>query len=148
RHSLELARRGFRKVLGLDRSRYLVSLARRRARQAGLDVRFKEGDARKFSVPESSIDCVVVMGNSFGYFEREEDDCEVLAAIKRALRSSGRLVLDLMDGDYMRQNFERRSWEWIDENQFVCRERSLSADRARMISREVVVHAEKGVIAD
>ncbi|MGH8595487.1 MAG: D-alanine--D-alanine ligase family protein, partial [Gammaproteobacteria bacterium] len=41
-----------------------------------------------------------------------------------------------------------RSWEWIDENQFVCRERSLSADQARMISREVVVHADKGVIAD
>ncbi|MBI2803042.1 MAG: methyltransferase domain-containing protein [Gammaproteobacteria bacterium] len=148
RHSLELARRGFKKVLGIDRSRYLVSLARRRARNAGFDVRFKEGDARKFSVPESSFDCVAVMGNSFGYFDREEDDLDVLSSVKRALRSAGKLVLDLMDGDWMRQNFERRSWEWIDDNQFVCRERSLSADRARMISREVVVHAEKGVIAD
>ena len=148
RHSLELARRGFKKVLGIDRSRYLVSLARRRARGAGFDVRFKEGDARKFSVPESSFDCVVIMGNSFGYFDREEDDLDVLSSVKRALRSAGKLVLDLMDGDWMRQNFERRSWEWIDDNQFVCRERSLSADRARMISREVVVHAEKGVIAD
>ena len=148
RHSLELARRGFKKVLGIDRSRYLVSLARRRARGAGFDVRFKEGDARKFSVPESSFDCVVIMGNSFGYFDREEDDLDVLSSVKRALRSAGKLMLDLMDGDWMRQNFERRSWEWIDDNQFVCRERSLSADRARMISREVVVHAEKGVIAD
>jgi D-alanine-D-alanine ligase len=148
RHALELARRGYKKVLGIDRSRYLVSLARRRARGMGLDVRFKEGDARKFSVPESSFDCVVIMGNSFGYFDREEDDLDVLASVKRALRSNGKLILDLMDGDWMRQNFERRSWEWIDENQFVCRERSLSADLARMISREVVVHADKGVIAD
>lgn len=148
RHALELARRGYKKVLGIDRSRYLVSLARRRARTLGLDVRFKEGDARKFSVPESSFDCVVIMGNSFGYFDREEDDLDVLASVKRALRSHGKLVLDLMDGDWMRQNFERRSWEWIDENQFVCRERSLSADQARVISREVVVHADKGVIAD
>ncbi len=148
RHSLELARRGFKSVLGIDRSRYLVSLARRRARTGTLDVRFKEGDARKFSVPESSFDCVLIMGNSFGYFDREEDDLDVLSSVKRALRSNGKLVLDLMDGDWMREHFERRSWEWIDENQFVCRERSLSADAARMISREVVVHAEKGVIAD
>jgi D-alanine-D-alanine ligase len=148
RHSLELARRGFKSVLGIDRSRYLVSLARRRARTGTLDVRFKEGDARKFSVPESSFDCVLIMGNSFGYFDREEDDLDVLGSVKRALRSNGKLVLDLMDGDWMREHYERRSWEWIDENQFVCRERSLSADEARMISREVVVHAEKGVIAD
>ncbi len=148
RHSLELARRGFKKVTGLDRSRYLVSLARRRARVAGLDVRFREGDARKVAVPESSFDCVILMGNSFGYFDREEDDLVVLASIKRALRSNGKILLDLMDGEWMRQNFERRSWEWIDENQFVCRERSLSADQGRVISREVVVHAEKGVIAD
>ncbi len=148
RHALELARRGFKSVLGIDRSRYLVSLARRRARAGALDVRFKEGDARKFSVPESSFDCVLILGNSFGYFDREEDDLDVLASVKRALRSNGKLVLDLMDGDWMRQNFERRSWEWIDENQFVCRERSLSGDQARMISREVVVHADKGVIAD
>ena len=148
RHALELARRGYKKVLGIDRSRYLVSLARRRARAATLDVRFREGDARKFSAPESSFDCAIVMGNSFGYFDREEDDLAVLASIKRALRAHGKLVLDLMDGDWMRTHFERRSWEWIDEHQFVCRERSLSADGARVISREVVVHADKGVIAD
>ena len=88
------------------------------------------------------------MGNSFGYFAQAEDDGRVLRAIKRALRGRGTLVLDLSDGDWLRGHFEPRSWEWIDENQFVCRERSLTKDGARLISREVVVHAEKGVIAD
>ena len=148
RHSLELARRGFRSVTGLDRSRYLVRLARRRARALRIGVKFREGDARKFAVPEDGFDCVIIMGNSFGYFDREEDDLAVLTAIKRALRSHGRLVVDLTEGDWMRQNYEPRSWEWIDQNQFVCRERSLSADGERLISREVVVDAEKGVIAD
>ena len=148
RHSLELARRSFRNVTGLDRSRYLIRLARRRAKASGLDVRFREGDARRFAVPEGSIDCVIVMGNSFGYFDREEDDLAVLSAVKRALRSHGKLAIDLADGDWMRQNFEPRSWEWIDQNQFVCRERSLSSDGDRLVSREVVVHAERGVVAD
>lgn len=148
RHCLELARRGFDRLTGVDRSRYLIRLARRRARAAGLDVQFREGDARKVSLTESGFDAVLLLGNSFGYFEQEEDDLAVLTAVRRILRSSGRLVLDITDGEWMRDHFERRSWEWIDENHFVCRERSLSADGDRLISREVVVHAEKGVIAD
>lgn len=148
RHSLELARRGFRNITGIDRSRYLIRLARRRAKANGFDVRFREGEARKFTAPDSGYDCVMLLGNSFGYFDREEDDLAVLSAIKRGLRSQGRLIIDLTDGDWMRTHFEARSWEWIDQNQFVCRERSLSSDGDRLISREVVVHAEKGVIAD
>ncbi len=148
RHSLELARRGFRNITGFDRSRYLIRLARRRAKASKLDVRFREGDARKLAVPENSFDSVILMGNSFGYFDREEDDLAVLSAVKRALRSRGKLAIDLADGDWMRQNFVQRSWEWVDQNQFVCRERSLSSDGDRLISREVVVHAEQGVIAD
>ena len=148
RHCLELARRGFRRVTGLDRSRYLVRLARRRAQSAALPVHFREGDARRFRVAEGSFDCIMILGNSFGYFEREEDDRAVVESVKRALRPEGTLVLDLTDGEWIAANFERRSWEWIDQNHFVCRERSLSEDRRRLVSREVVVHAEKGVIAD
>ena len=148
RHSLELASRGFRNVTGVDRSRYLVRLARRRAKHLALPVTFREGDARKFRAPDSSFDCVAMMGNSFGYFDSVEDDLLVLEKIKRALRSNGTLVMDLADGEWMAGNFERRSWEWIDQSQLVCRERSLSSDRTLLISREVVVDAEKGVIAD
>jgi D-alanine-D-alanine ligase len=148
RHALELARRGFKQVTGVDRSRYLVRLARKRARQRGLPVSFHEGDARKFRLPESSFHCVCILGNSFGYFDREEDDVAVLEAVKRALASGGTLVMDLTDGEWMRGHFEARSWEWIDQNHFVCRERGLAGDGERLISREVVVHAERGVIAD
>ncbi|MEK9671926.1 MAG: methyltransferase domain-containing protein [Rhodospirillaceae bacterium] len=148
RHTLELARRGFKHVTGVDRSRYLIRLARRRARAQKLEVHFKEGDARKFSLPDNAFDAVLIMGNSFGYFEREEDDLSVLTAVRRVMVSSGTLVMDVTDGDWMRSHYEPRSWEWIDGDQLVCRERSLASDRKRLISREVVIHAEKGVIAD
>jgi len=148
RHSLELAQRGYKHVSGLDRSRYLIRLARRRAAHAVLSTTFHEGDARRLRFPPNSFDCVVVLGNSFGYFEREEDDVAVLRAILRVLRSRGQLVLDVVDGEWAREHFEPRSWEWIDENHFVCRERALASDSQRLVSREVVVHAERGVIAD
>lgn len=148
RHSLELARRGFPRVTGLDRSRYLIRLARKRARQRGLQVSFHEGDARRFRLGDAEFHCVCILGNSFGYFERPEDDLAVLELVKRALASGGALVMDLMDGDWMRRHFDPRSWEWVDQNHFVCRERDLAEDGDRLISREVVVHAERGVIAD
>ena len=148
RHSLELARRGFQYVTGLDRSRYLIRLARKRARQRNLQVSFHEGDARRFRLGDGEFHCVCILGNSFGYFDRPEDDLAVLEAVKRALASGGVLVMDLMDGEWMRSHFEPRSWEWVDQNHFVCRERGLAEDGDRLISREVVVHAERGVIAD
>ena len=148
RHSLELARRGFQCVTGLDRSRYLIRLARKRARQRNLQVSFHEGDARRFRLGDGEFHCVCILGNSFGYFDRPEDDLAVLEAVKRALASGGVLVMDLMDGEWMRSHFEARSWEWVDQNHFVCRERGLAEDGDRLISREVVVHAERGVIAD
>jgi D-alanine-D-alanine ligase len=148
RHCLELARRGFKNVSGVDRSRYLIRLAKKRAQTEGLSVVFKEGDARNPRLQESSFDCVAIMGNSFGYFSNKTDDEKVLFTVGKLLRPSGQLVLDITDGAYMADHFERRSWEWIDEHHFVCRERSLSADRDRLISREVIVHDEIGVIAD
>jgi D-alanine-D-alanine ligase len=148
RHSLELARRGFPHVTGLDRSRYLIRLARKRAKQSNLPVSFHEGDARRFRLGDGEFHCVCILGNSFGYFELPEDDLAVLEAVKRALASGGSLVMDLMDGEWMRAHYEPRSWEWVDQNHLVCRERELAGDGDRLISREVVVHAERGVIAD
>jgi len=148
RHCLELARRGFKQITGFDRSRYLIRLARKRAKTEGLSVSLHEGDARRFRFPEESFHCVALMGNSFGYFDREEDDLAVLLGAQRVLRAGGLLAMDLADGEWLRTNFEKRSWEWIDQNHFVCRERSLASDNVRLVSREVVVHAEKGVIAD
>jgi D-alanine-D-alanine ligase len=148
RHCLELARRGFRNVTGVDRSRYLVRLARKRAQTEGLQILFKEGDARNPRLTENSFDCVAIMGNSFGYFSNKQDDEKVLTAVGKLLRPTGQLVLDITDGAHMAEHFDRRSWEWIDEHHFVCRERSISQDGERLISREVIVHDELGVIAD
>lgn len=148
RHCIELAERGFRNVTGLDRSRYLIRLAKRRAKQLNLSIAFHEGDARRFRFPENTFHCVTLFGNSFGYFEREDDDLAVLENVMKVMVSSGTLALDIVDGEWMRQNFEARSWEWIDQNHFVCRERMLASDGRRLVSREVVVHAERGVIAD
>jgi D-alanine-D-alanine ligase len=148
RHLLELARRGYTNLCGVDRSHYLVTRAKRTAREQRLDVTFREGDARKLRFQDDRFEFVYLAGNSFGYFESAEDDVAVLTEIRRVLAPRGQLLIDFTDGDYLRANFDARSWEWIDKNYFVCRERALSKDESRLISREVITHAKKGVIAD
>ena len=54
----------------------------------------------------------------------------------------------LTGSNFLKHNFNPRSWEWINHKYFVCRERCLSANGKRIISREVITHTEKGVIAD
>jgi D-alanine-D-alanine ligase len=148
RHCLELAGRGFKNVVGVDRSRYLIRLAKKRAANRKLNISFHEGDARRFRLKERDFQCVALLGNSFGYFERERDDLSVLHSVKRSLKTGGTVVLDLTNGQWMKDTYAPRSWEWIDQNHFVCRERSIAKDGRRLISREVVVHAERGVIVD
>lgn len=148
RHSLELARRGFTRVFGLDRSRSLIQRARTSARKEGLAVQFKEGDARKLPYENCTFDAVLILGNSFGYFESPEDDLRVLEEALRVLKPGGKIFIDVADGEYVQKHYKPRSWEWISKKEFVVRERSLSADGTRLVSREIVTHVEKGVIVD
>lgn len=148
RHSLELARRGFRFVEGLDRSHYLIQRAKASAKKENLSVKFREGDARKVPYPPDTFDVVLILGNSFGYFESTQEDLKVLKEVFRLLKPWGKLLIDVSDGEYMREHYQPRSWEWIDKKHFVCRERTLSLDKQRLISREVITHVERGVIAD
>jgi D-alanine-D-alanine ligase len=148
RHTLEFVRMGFKNVTGIDRSHYLINRARNINKTMGNYAIFKEGDARKLPFPNDSYDFVVIAGNSFGYFESINDDIRVLNEVKRVLKPFGKILIDITDGDYMRKNYQPRSWEWIDSQYFVCRERELSSDKERLISREVITHVKNGVIAD
>lgn len=148
RHSLELARRGFINVYGLDRSHYLINKAKQTSISERLNVNFKEGDARKLTYPTDTFDVVMILGNSFGYFESVDDDIKILKEVMRVLKPNGKFLLDVADGNFLKDNFSPRSWEWLDKNHFVCRERSLASDNERLISREVVSNTKKGVIVD
>ena len=147
RHTLELVRRGYN-AEGLDQSHYLIQRARSTAKKEGLLARFREGDARRLPYRADTYDAVLVLGNSFGYFDSAEEDLRILMELRRVLKPWGRVLLDVADGEYLKDHFQPRSWEWIDPAMFVCRERSLSLDGQRLISREVITDVDRGVVAD
>ena len=92
RHSLELARRGYR-VVGLDLSETLLAASQAAAKEQGLDVEFVQGDMR--AIPRrNEFNGIFNFYTAFGYFERDEDNQAVLDAVAAALKPSGRFLLD------------------------------------------------------
>ncbi len=87
RHTLELARRGYN-AEGLDQSHYLIQRARSTAKKERLPVRFREGDARRLPYRTDTYDVVLVLGNSFGYFDSVEEDLRILTELRRILKAA------------------------------------------------------------
>jgi SAM-dependent methyltransferase len=94
RHSVELARRGF-KVTGVDRSPFLLEKAREHAANAGASVEWVRQDMRDFLRP-ASFDLACSLFTSFGYFEDEQDDLRVLRNIYESLKENGVLIIEVL----------------------------------------------------
>jgi len=148
RHTIEFYKRGYREIEGIDLSEYLIRKAKQRAKKEGLKIKFRKGDARNLPYKDNTFDYVLILGNSFGYFSNASDDYKVLREVFKVLKPYGTLLLDIADGNYVRNHYKPYTWEWIDDKYVVLRERQLSHDKRLLISREIVIHAQKGVIVD
>lgn len=148
RHTIEFYKRGYREIEGIDLSEYLINKAKQRAKKESLKIKFRKGDARNLPYKDNTFDHIMILGNSFGYFSNASDDYKVLREVYKVLKPYGTLLLDIADGDYVRNHYKPYTWEWIDDKYVVLRERQLSHDKRLLISREIVIHAQKGVVVD
>ncbi|MFH1367554.1 MAG: class I SAM-dependent methyltransferase [Elusimicrobiota bacterium] len=90
RISIELAKKGYR-VTGVDYSKYLLSVARKRAGSRKID--FIRKDMRKIGFREE-FDIVINWFTAFGYFS-DKDNESVLRKVHKALKKNGKFLLDL-----------------------------------------------------
>jgi SAM-dependent methyltransferase len=115
RHSIALARRGFR-VTGLDLSKLHLEMAREAAAANDVEVDWIRADMRE--VPEAlfgRFDAVINMFTAFAYFETEEEDQRVLDGVGRALKPGGAFFLDFINREAVMRNFRASDWEVMDE---------------------------------
>jgi len=108
RHSLELARRGFR-VTGVDRTPSYLAQARDAAAAEGLDVEWVAADAREFR-RDGAFDLALSLFTSFGYYADPEEDRRLLANVRASLAPGGALVVDLMGKEVIARVFRARDW--------------------------------------
>lgn len=139
RQTLELARRGHR-VLGLDPSAEALALARAAARQERLNVHFLKNDVRNIPY-RGEFDAAVCLSSSFGRLPNERDDLRCLESVRKALKVGGRLLLDLLNKEWLMRHFEPNVWEQGEEGRgdVVLDQISFNFETGRLDDRRTLV---------
>ena len=100
-HALWLARQGY-EVYGADASPVMIALARQKAADAGVAVRFETAELSGLAVPFDDVapfDAVLCLGNSLPHLLSQEALAEALAAMAALLRPGGLLLLQDLNYD-------------------------------------------------
>lgn len=142
RHTLELARRGFR-VTGLDRTRSYLDEAARTLRDADLGAELCQGDIRSFHRARS-FDVVLNLFTSFGYFEHPGDDDRVLANFYSSLKPGGQLLIEMAGKELVARDLQERIWH-REEDAFLLEEPRVRPGWNWIDNRWIVVTNRKRV---
>jgi SAM-dependent methyltransferase len=150
RHAMELAGRGFH-VVGLDLSTPLLVRGGEEAHRRGLQINFVRGDMRELDF-ESQFDGAYCLFSTFGYFD-DEMNKKTIANIARALKPGGRVMIEILNRDYLISDLPTRVWwegdgcvvlEEVELNYFSSRiqvNRSVVFDDGRQLEQEISVRA-------
>jgi SAM-dependent methyltransferase len=122
RHTAVLRRRGYR-TLGVDLSLTLLAHARRLPRVAG--------DMRCLPFAAGAFDWVLNFFTSFGYFETERENFQVLEEIVRVLAPCGRFLIDIMNTANTLRHLQPREVQRLD-----LRRQELPGPEAATIGRK------------
>ena len=103
RHSILFARRGFF-VHGIDLSRFLIDQANTRLKDEyqaqSRRLKFEIKDMRDIG-HKNEFDLVVNIFTSFGYFEKDTDNENVIKSVSDALKPGGYFLLDFLNTRYL-----------------------------------------------
>jgi len=96
RHSIELAKRGYR-VTGVDISRNMIEKAEERAREEGVEVEFIKADATKFARDEEFDAAICLCEGAFSLLGLSDDpiehDLAILRNVYKSLKPGGKFIL-------------------------------------------------------
>jgi SAM-dependent methyltransferase len=150
RHAMELAARGYH-VVGLDLSTPLLVRGGEEAHRRGLSINFIRGDMRELDF-EGQFDAAYCLFSTFGYFD-DETNKKAIANIARALKPGGRVLIEILNRDYVIADLPTRVWwegdgcvvlEEVELNYFSSRiqvNRSVVFDDGRQLEQEISVRA-------
>lgn len=150
RHAMELAARGLH-VVGLDLSLPLLLRGADEAQRRGLDINFVHADMREIDF-DAQFDGAYCLFSTFGYFD-DDTNKKVATQLGKALKPGGRLVLQVLNRDYVISDLPTRVWwegdgcvvlEEVDFNYFSSRiqsKRSVVFDDGRQVEQEISIRA-------
>ena len=134
-HALEFAKRGYL-VVALDLALSMITRAAEEAQQRGLRINFLHKDIRDIGF-EGTFDAIICVGTTFGFFD-DEQNRGVLQRLAHALKPGGRLLLDVVNRDYVVNSqpnlvwFEGENCVVMEESDFNYYSSRLSVKRTMM----------------
>ena len=124
RWAIPLAQRGL-SVTGVDRTRFLLDTAKRKARAVQVKIEWVQADMRDFVRPVS-FDLALSLFTSFGYFDDKQEDLGVLRNVLASLKPAGVFLMDMMGKEILARIFQPTTSEVLpDGNRFVERHQIL-----------------------
>jgi len=103
RHMTHLIEAGYA-VVGLDISKRLLNIAKRRFKGADL----VRADMRFLPFVTESFSAAISMDTSFGYLASQQDDVKSLKEVNSALRTGSTLVVDVFNRENLIKKYETR----------------------------------------
>ncbi len=107
RHSVLFARKGFG-VTGIDISEDCLKIAKKSFSHQ--NVRYRSGDMQDLSPFRDQFDCALNLFTSFGYFHTDQQNEDVLREMHQALKLGGKIVLNLIDRDWILKRYQPARW--------------------------------------
>ncbi|HET9132237.1 MAG TPA: methyltransferase domain-containing protein [Terriglobia bacterium] len=123
RCSLALAAQGFH-VTGVDRTKFLLDKAKAFSRAAHRKIEWVRADMREFS-RANAFDLALSMYTSFGYFEDQSEDEQVLLNVFHSLRPGGVLLMELLGKEVLARIFQPSSAESLPDGSMIVEKRRI-----------------------
>jgi SAM-dependent methyltransferase len=105
RHARALTQRGYA-VTGVERDAAAIA----RARDLGGGPAYVQADVRDYAPPRTACDLVILMSQSFGYFDAPAN-CDLLKRLAHGLREGGRIILDLWNPEFFESHQGTRDFD-------------------------------------
>jgi hypothetical protein len=87
----------------------------------------------------STFDGALNLFTSFGFFESDEDELQVLSNVFESLKPNGRFIIDILGKEVLSRKFQTRSWQsTADGKVFLLEERKIRSGWGSIDNRWLV----------
>ncbi len=135
RHSINLAKRGYTNITGIDLSVSLIREAKRNAAKEGVKINFKEQDMRSF---DGSYNLIMNLFTSFGYFANDQQNEEVITRVGKCLIPHGFFVLDFFNTAMLCNTVVAHDEKVLSSGERVEQFREINNGR---IEKKIIIHS-------
>jgi ubiquinone/menaquinone biosynthesis C-methylase UbiE len=101
--SIELAKLGNYKITGLDISKTFVEIAREKAKEAGVEIEFRQGDASRMPFEDETFDFIICRAA----FKNFSQPITALDEMNRVLKVGGKAVIIDLRGDVSKEALDK-----------------------------------------